>query len=63
MVAEYKPGSSVLLKRNPNYWQTCEGPKNTVPEESSERYEVKVLQASTSPGGVACSAANPCSLS
>lgn len=47
------------LQANPNYWQTCEGPKNTVPEESSERYEVKVLQASTSPGGVACSAANP----
>ena len=22
MVAEYKPGSSVLLKRNPNYWKT-----------------------------------------
>ena len=24
MVAEYKPGSSVLLKRNPNYWKTDE---------------------------------------
>jgi peptide/nickel transport system substrate-binding protein len=24
MVAEYKPGSTVLLKRNPNYWKTDE---------------------------------------
>jgi peptide/nickel transport system substrate-binding protein len=24
MVADYKPGSSVLLKRNPNYWKTDE---------------------------------------
>ena len=22
MVADYKPGASILLKRNPNYWKT-----------------------------------------
>lgn len=47
------------LQSNPNYWQTCEGPKNTVPNESSESYEVKLLVASTSKGATACSTTNP----
>jgi hypothetical protein len=47
------------LQADPNYWQTCEGPKNTVPEESGERYEVQILPASTSPGGAACSVSDP----
>jgi len=47
------------LQANPNYWQTCEGPSSTVPEESTEHYEVSVLPASSSPEGAACSVANP----
>ena len=48
------------LQANPNYWETCEGPTGTVLEGASERYEVKVLPASTAPGGTTeCSAANP----
>jgi hypothetical protein len=48
------------LQNNPNYWQTCEGPSNTVPNEVSERYEVKLLVASTAPKGTTtCSTANP----
>lgn len=46
------------LQANPNYWQGCEGPKSTVPEEAAERYEVKILAASTSPEA-SCNAANP----
>ena len=48
------------LQANPDYWQTCEGPKNTVPEEKSESYEVEVLPASTAPKGTtACVSSNP----
>src|SRR4029077_10265612 len=48
------------LQNNPNYWQTCEGPKNTVPNEASERYEVKLLVASTAPKGTTvCSTSSP----
>jgi hypothetical protein len=47
------------LQSNPNFWQTCEPLKSNVPEEAGERYEVKILPASSSPGGAACSAANP----
>jgi len=38
-----------LLQSNPNYWETCKQPESTVPEEASERYEVKLLIASTAP--------------
>jgi type II secretory pathway pseudopilin PulG len=48
------------LQANPDYWETCEGPKSSVPEEASERYEVAVLPASTAPKGTtACVASNP----
>jgi len=48
------------LEANPDYWETCEGPTGTVLEENSERYEVRVLPASTAPGGTTeCSAVNP----
>jgi len=48
------------LQSNPNYWQTCEGPKNSVPEESGQNYEVTVLPASTAPKGtITCNVANP----
>jgi hypothetical protein len=48
------------LQANPNYWQTCEAPKSTVPEEKSERYEITLLPASTAPTGTTtCSTSNP----
>lgn len=48
------------LQANPDYWETCEGPKSTVPEEASEKYEVTVLTASTAPTGTTgCETANP----
>jgi Tfp pilus assembly protein PilE len=37
------------LQNNPNYWQTCATPANTVPQESSERYEITLLVASSAP--------------
>ncbi len=40
-----------LLQANPNYWQTCEAPKSTVPAESGESYEVKLLPAASAPKG------------
>lgn len=47
------------LQNNPDYWETCEKPKSTVPEESSERYEVIPLAASQEPKGTLCSTSNP----
>jgi Tfp pilus assembly protein PilX len=48
------------LQANPNYWSTCQAPKSTVPEESSERYEITLLPASTAPTGTTtCSTSNP----
>jgi type II secretory pathway pseudopilin PulG len=48
------------LQANPDYWQSCEGPKSSVPEEASERYEVTLLPASTAPKGTTgCVASNP----
>jgi Tfp pilus assembly protein PilX len=47
------------LQDNPDYWETCEQPKSTVPEESNERYEIKLLTASTSKGATECSTASP----
>lgn len=49
-----------LLQSNPDYWETCEQPKSTVPEEANERYEVKLLTASSAPEGTTqCSTTNP----
>ncbi len=48
------------LQANPDYWETCEAPATTLPEEKSERYEVTVLPASTAPTGTTkCTASNP----
>jgi Tfp pilus assembly protein PilE len=47
------------LQNNPNFWQTCEEPKSTVPEEASERYEVKLLVASSAKGFASCSTSSP----
>jgi Tfp pilus assembly protein PilX len=44
------------LQANPNYWQTCATPQAAVPQETSARYEVKLLPAN---GAGACSTANP----
>ncbi len=46
------------LQANPSYWQTCEGPKGTVPEEANESYEVTLLPASSSTAK-SCETANP----
>ena len=37
------------LQNNPDYWQTCTTPSNTVPQEPSERYEITLLVASSAP--------------
>jgi hypothetical protein len=52
------------LEDNPDYWQTCEEPSATVAAasaaEADQRYEDRVLPASTAPEGTTkCSAANP----
>jgi peptide/nickel transport system substrate-binding protein len=40
MLAEYKPGSSVLLKRNPNYWKT-DGQGRKLPYLDSVRMDIQ----------------------
>ncbi len=48
------------LQANPNYWETCAAPANTVPTQETERYEIKLLTASTAPEGTkACSTVSP----
>ena len=48
------------LQSNPNYWASCEEPASTVPGEAGERYEVKLLVASSAPKGTTkCETANP----
>jgi hypothetical protein len=48
------------MQTNPNYWETCGAPTNTLPQETSARYEVTILPASTAPGGTtACLTTNP----
>ncbi len=49
------------LQANPDYWETCAAPSNTVPQqEVNEHYEVKLLVASTAPEKTKeCSTANP----
>jgi hypothetical protein len=48
------------MQVNPDYWQSCKAPSGPVSEGSSERYEVKLLVASTAPVGTKeCSTAKP----
>ncbi len=50
------------LQANPDYWETCAAPSNTVPkqEELTEHYEIKLLVASTAPEGTKeCSTTSP----
>ncbi len=48
------------LQANPDYWETCEGPKSSVPEQTNESYEVTVLVASSAPSGTKeCESSNP----
>jgi Tfp pilus assembly protein PilX len=47
------------LQNNPNYWQSCEQPKSTVPEEANERYEVKLLVANSQKTFSSCSTSSP----
>jgi hypothetical protein len=47
------------LQANPDYWEKCEGPKSTVPEESGERYEVTVLKAKGVAEASPCPGTNP----
>jgi hypothetical protein len=44
------------LENEPDYWQTCEAPSSTVPENKYEHYEIKLLGAN---GQKACSTSNP----
>jgi hypothetical protein len=44
------------LEKEPDYWQTCEAPSSTVPENKYEHYEIKLLGAN---GQKACSTLNP----
>lgn len=40
------------MQANPDYWESCDAPTETVAQEPAERYEVKPLMASTAPAGV-----------
>ncbi len=49
------------LQANPDYWETCAAPSNTVPkqEELTEHYEIKLLVASTAKEFTECSTTSP----
>lgn len=47
------------LQANPDYWQKCEESAKTVTNEASERYEIKLLAASSEPEGTKCSTSEP----
>ncbi len=56
------------LQANPDYWETCKTPENTVPQETSAtkednyngHYAIKLLVATTAPKGTKeCSTSNP----
>jgi Tfp pilus assembly protein PilX len=47
------------MQANPDYWETCVSPSNTVPQEPGERYEIKLLVASTAKGLTECSTSKP----
>ncbi len=44
------------MQVNPNYWQTCAKPTNTLPQEPGSSYKVTILPAA---GHAECSTANP----
>jgi Tfp pilus assembly protein PilE len=44
------------LQANPNYWETCEKPNGSVPQEANESYEIKLLAANKKES---CSTSNP----
>jgi hypothetical protein len=49
-----------FLQSNPDYWQKCESPTSTVPEEPTEKFEVTPLVASSAPEGTKeCQVASP----
>ncbi|HMD56654.1 MAG TPA: hypothetical protein VKG82_04205 [Solirubrobacteraceae bacterium] len=49
------------MQANPDYWEKCNGPNNPVAGEGNERYEDKVLGASSAPSEYKgeCSSSNP----
>jgi Tfp pilus assembly protein PilX len=48
------------LQANPNFWQSCEKLKSTVPEEPGATYQTTVLKASSAPTTVTgCETTNP----
>jgi type II secretory pathway pseudopilin PulG len=47
------------LQVNPDYWETCETPPNTLSAESGEKYEVALLAASSSKVGSKCLTSKP----
>jgi Tfp pilus assembly protein PilX len=48
------------MQNNPDYWETCGKPTNTLPQESGSSYKVTILPASTAPTGTTeCSTSNP----
>jgi hypothetical protein len=48
------------MQVNPNYWQTCGTPTNTLPQEEGSSYKVKILPAASAPTGTKeCSIGNP----
>ncbi len=47
------------LQANPDYWQKCEESASTVSTETGERYEIKLLPASSEPEGTKCSTSAP----
>jgi hypothetical protein len=47
------------LQVNPDYWETCETPPNTLSTGSGESYEIKLLVASSDKLGTTCSTSKP----
>jgi Tfp pilus assembly protein PilX len=47
------------LQVNPNFWQTCEALKTTLPQEANTSYEVTLLPATGQPKGTKCSTSSP----
>ena len=47
------------LQVNPDFWETCESLKASLPQEGSSSYEVKLLAAGTAAKGAKCNTANP----
>jgi hypothetical protein len=48
------------MQVNPDYWETCGKPTNTLPQEPGSSYKVKILPANSAPTGTTeCSTSNP----